>query len=314
MRPRFVPLLAGLALLLAACASRSPAEVFTPPGDLRPVSHPAGQPLRAVATTSLVADIVARVGGDRLALTTLFPAGADPHAFEPTPGDLEALAAAQVVFANGLGLETFLPALVRSGAVGGPVVSLSHGIEPLLSDGEPDPHVWFDPLLVQTWVDNAEIALSALDPEGTAQYTARAEAARRELAALDAWIRQQLAQVPLERRRLVTDHQVLAYFARRYGVEVVGTVLPSAASGGEPPPQHLAALEQTIREQGVRVLVVTEAANRDLVARVAADTGAQVVEVLAAGLTGPQGPAPDYVTFMQYNVRALVEAMTGVGQ
>ncbi len=314
MRPRPRLLAAGLALLLAACASRPPAEVFTPPGDLRPVTRLPGQPLRAVATTSLVADIVGRVGGDRLALTALFPAGVDPHAFEPTPGDLESLAAAQVVFANGLGLELFLPPFVRGGAVGGPVVSLSHGIEPLLSDGEADPHVWFDPRLVQTWVDNAEAALSALDPEGAEAYATRAEAARQELAALDAWIRDQLAQVPPERRRLVTDHQVLAYFARRYGVEVVGTVLPSAASGGEPPPQHLVALEQAIHEQEVRVLVVTEAANRDLVRRVAADTGAQVVEILAAGLTGPQGPAPDYAAFMQYNVRALVEAMMGAGQ
>ena len=289
------------------------------PADEMPALSPAalgeGEKLRVVATTSIVADVVQNIGGDRIDLTALLPLGADPHAFEPTPQDVAAVARAHVVFANGAGLEAFLDDLLES--VGGnvTVVPISYGVELLALDGEDehggevDPHVWFDPNNVVVWTRNIEHALGRLDPANAETYAANAAAYQTDLRALDAWIEQQVAQVPEANRRLVTDHTSFAYFARRYGFQQIGAVFPGYSTLAETSAKELAELEEAIRGHGVKAVFVGLTVNPALAERVAEDTDTRLVFLYTGSLSESDGPASDYLAFMKYNVSAVVEAL-----
>ena len=286
-----------------------------------------GERLQVVATTSIVADVVHQVGGNRIELTTLVRLGTDPHAFEPTPRDAAALADADVVFVNGAGLEAFLDDLLQSTGGDVPVVPVSYGLELhqlqdiahvhddpssedlAPADGESDPHVWFDPNNVTAWTRNIELALSALDPERSGMYSADAEAYRVQLEALDAWIERQVAQVPEGDRKLVTDHAVLSYFAERYGFEQAGAVLPGFSTLSEPSARALAALQTAIQAWDVKAIFVGQTTNPDLAERVADDMGVPLVALYTGSLSGPDGPAGDYLSFMRYDVTAIVQAL-----
>ncbi len=282
---------------------------------LSPVALGEGEKLRIVATTSIVADVVQNVGGDRIDLTALLPLGADPHAFEPTPQDVAAVAGAHVVFVNGAGLEVFLDDLLESAGENVAVVPVSHGVELLALDGKDehgggvDPHVWFDPNNVMVWTRNVEHALGELDPGNAETYEANAAAYEAELGALDAWIVQQVTQVPEANRRLVTDHASFGYFARRYGFEQIGAVFPGYSTLAEPSAQELAELEEAIREHGVKAVFVGLTVNPTLAERVAEDTNTRLVFLYTGSLSEPDGPASDYLAFVKYNVSAMVEAL-----
>jgi ABC-type Zn uptake system ZnuABC Zn-binding protein ZnuA len=322
--------------VLAACSggtASTPSGPTTSPARSLPAGSPgvatadaAATPLRVVATTTLVGDVVRAVGGDRIALTVLLPVGADAHTFEPTPRDIAAVADAEVVFANGLGLERFLEPLIADAGGDATVVSVSEGIQPLTfldgSDTQPgdvagvpdgarvDPHVWLDPTLVAvTWVDHVTQVLTARDPSGAGAYGPNAEAYRRRLVDLDNRIRAAMATVPAERRRIVTDHAVFGYFCRRYGCATVGTVFPGLSSLSEPSASGLAALEDQIRSLRVPAIFVGTTTNPDLATRVAADTGTHVVGLYTESLGPAAGPAGEYEGMMDYNVRAIVDAL-----
>jgi ABC-type Zn uptake system ZnuABC Zn-binding protein ZnuA len=269
--------------------------------------------LKVLATTSIVADVVAQVGGKYINLTTLLPVGTDPHEFSPRPQDAAALADASIIFANGAGLESFLPPLLESAGATGKVVEVSTGItlQPLPGEDSKtvDPHTWMDPNNVITWTDNIAAALSKADPAHASDYQANAAAYAALLRDLDAWIRAQVDQIPPANRLLVTDHAVLGYFATRYGFTQVGTITGSFSSEAAPSAQELASLEDKIRADGVRAIFVTEAASQTLTDQVAADTGIQAVWLYHASLTDATGPAPTYLDFVRYNVNAIVKAL-----
>ena len=313
---------------------------------LAPVALGQGEKLKVVASTSIVADVVQQVGGERIALIALMPLGADPHAFEPAPRDAAAVADAHVVFVNGMGLEVFLEKLFQSAGEGVTVVPVSYGIEPLRFEeegvhgeaegdhhgeaegdhhgeaegdhhgedegdhyGEADPHTWFDPHNVIVWTRNIAHALGALDPPNAQAYQASAAAYEAELRELDAWIREQIARLPEGKRRLVTDHASFGYFARRYGFAQVGTLFPGYSTLAEPSAQDLAALEDAIRALDVPAVFVGLTVNPGLAERVAEDTGTRLVFLYTGSLSAPGGPADDYISFMRYNVSAIVEAL-----
>jgi ABC-type Zn uptake system ZnuABC Zn-binding protein ZnuA len=268
--------------------------------------------LRIVCSTTIVGDVVARIAGEGNDVTILLPVDADPHAFEPTPRDLVAIARADVVFLNGAGLEQNLEPIL--GTATGSVVALSDGLDLLGSDGHDhegaDPHVWFDPTNVGAWVDRIAAVLSHLDPVGEPEYRARAAAYRSELADLDTWIEEEVKRLPEERRLLVTDHAVFGYFAARYGFDQIGTVFPGLSSLAEPSARDLAALEEAIASLGVPVLFVGTTVNRSLAERVAADTGTEIVVVYTGSLSGPDGPAASYLDLMRYDVTAIVNGLS----
>lgn len=298
-------MLFGLSLLLAACAGAPPV---------------AGGKLAVVASTTLIGDVLRQVGGDRIAVTTLLPVGADPHSFEPRPRDMAALADAGLVFVNGLGLEEALrPALDAN--VTGTVVEVSQGITPLPFNGgragedgagahaTGDPHTWTDPNNVIVWTENIAAALSDADPANAATYRANADAYSVELRALDAWVRGQTAQVPPDRRKLVTDHAVWGYFADEYGFETVGLVVAALSAGAAPSAQELARLEDAIRQQAVPAVFVGTTVNPALSEQVAGDTGAKLVTLYTDSLGEPGRGPTSYLDFMRYNVNAIVAAL-----
>jgi ABC-type Zn uptake system ZnuABC Zn-binding protein ZnuA len=271
-----------------------------------------GRP-RVLATTSIVGDVVSQVGGNLIDLAILMPVGTDPHDFQPRPQDAAALPGARVIFSSGAGLETFLQPLLDSTGTAGRLVEVSAGITllplPGSSQSGGDPHTWMDPNNVITWTQNIATALSAADPANAAAYQANADAYAASLRELDAWIRTEVAQVPPQNRLLVSDHAVLGYFAAQYGFTQEGTITGSFSSEAAPSAREVAALEDKIRQSGVRAVFVSEAVNQAFADQIALDTGIKAVWIYHATLTAPGGPAASYLEFMRYNVKAIVEAL-----
>lgn len=281
--------------------------------------------LRVVATTNIVGDVVGEVGGEWIDLTVLLPPGSNPHAYQPTPRDVSTVSEADVIFANGLKLETFLEDILASAGGEAEVVIVSEGVDVRdfnegHEEGEedhghdheltnPDPHVWFDPRNVITWTENIQSALVALDPAHSGYYRERAEAYREQLRELDAWIADQTAKIPEENRELVTDHTAFGYFAERYGFEQIGAVIPAPTTEAQPSGKQLAQLEEKIQTYDVQAIFVGKDFDPALSARVAEDTGVQLVSLHFGSLTPPGGEAPTYLAYMRENVSAIVNAL-----
>jgi len=299
-----------LAALTGLCACSQPAPdagQTQPSGDGK---------LRALATTTIVGDVVRNVGGDAIQLDVLVPPGVDEHSFQSTPEDVTKVAQADVIFLNGAGLETFLEPLLRNAGKDVRQVPVSEGLQLLDSpDGDAheaaggDPHLWLDPNNVAVWVDNIERALAELDPGHAAEFKANAEGYRQALADLDRWTREQVSQVPDANRKLVSDHQIFTYFAQRYNFQQEGALIPSYSTLAEPTAQEMAALEDAIRQTGVRAIFVGNTANPTLAERVAQDTGVQLVFIYTGSLSKPGGPAENYLDYFRYNVSAIVNAL-----
>jgi manganese/iron transport system substrate-binding protein len=308
----FRNLLAGvcLGMVLSACAlagtNQSPSE---------PAS---GRPLRLVASTTIVGDVVRNIVGPQADLQILIPPGVDEHNFQYTPEDVARVADADLVFINGAGLETFAKPLMENASGQARLVAVSDGIA-LLQAGENtsgsdhagqagDPHVWTDPNNVITWAKNISEALAGRDSAHAAEYRANAASYSEKLVELDRWIQQQAAQIPPENRKIVTDHQLFTYFADRYGFQQVGAVVPSYSTSAEPSAKELAALEDAIRQYGVKAVFVGNTVNPSLAQRVAADTNVKLVPIYTGSLSdGP--PANTYLDYMRYNVTTIVEAL-----
>jgi len=301
-----------LGMLFQACSNGA---IPTPEGET-------GR-LKVIATTTIVADVVHQVGGDLIELHTLLPYGVDPHAFDPRPQDIAAVSDADIVFANGAGLEEFLLPLLESAGAQDRLYEVSERIALLDIEAEDhadelgsehdhegfDPHTWTDPNNVIIWVENITKTLSIGDPENAAAYAANAEAYIIDLHTLDEWIREQVESIPLAHRKLVTDHRSLGYFADEYSFEQVGALIGSFSSNASPSAQELAALEDAIRTQDVPAVFVGFSVSADLAEQVAQDTGVRVVRVYTGSLTEAGGVADSYLNFMRYNVSAIVEAL-----
>jgi ABC-type Zn uptake system ZnuABC Zn-binding protein ZnuA len=294
-------------LALAACGSPPPTS---------------GAGLKVAATTTLVGDVVRQVGGERIALTVLLPVNADPHTFEPRPQDIAALSDAQVVFTNGLGLEEALEPTLQAN-VKGSIVEVSEGIQALPFQAEAehagedpeqehaagDPHTWMDPNNVMVWTQNIVAALSEADPANAGFYQANAEAYMAELRDLDEWIRQQVETVPPERRKLVSDHSALGYFADEYGFEQAGLVVSSLSTDAAPTAQELAALEDNIRQLAIPAIFVGTTVNPALPEQIAEDTGTKLISIYTGSLGEEGSEVGSYLEFMRYNVSAIVNGL-----
>lgn len=276
-----------------------------------------GEKPQVVATTTIVGDVVSRVGGDLIDLSVLLPADTDPHSFDPTPQDIAKIAGADLVFANGGGLEGFLDNLIASAGEQAQVVYVSDGIDLLaVEDGEHerdnkggDPHTWTDPNNVIVWAEAIERELSLLDPENGDSYRENAENYKIELEALDAWIREQVARIPVENRKLVTDHTIFGYFANAYSFDQIGTLIPGYSTLAEPTAKELSEIEDAVRAFDVQAVFVGNTVNPALAQRVAEDTGTRLVFVYSGSLSEYGGEASTYFEYMRYNTTAIVEAL-----
>lgn len=265
--------------------------------------------LPVVATTSILGDVARQVGGSLIDLYILMPVGTDPHSYEPRPQDVATLSNAKVVLINGLNLEaTLQPVLTNAKNV----VTVSDGIKTILlsaEEGGSDPHVWQDPNNVIIWVNNIANSFAQADPAHASAYKANADAYIQQLTTLDAWIKDQVSQIPAANRKLVTDHEDFGYFAARYGFEQVGEVIPSVNTEAAPSAKDLAALEDAIRASGVKAVFVGTTVNPEMSSRVASDTGVKLVSLFTDSLSQPGGGAETYLALIRYNVNAIVAAL-----
>ncbi|MEM7131501.1 MAG: metal ABC transporter substrate-binding protein [Chloroflexota bacterium] len=292
---------------------------------IEPANLSNGEQLQVIASTSIVADIVAQVGGNRIELTGLIPTGADSHSFEASPQDLIALNDAHVIFINGLHLEEALDPILDSLDGGNPIVSVNVGVETigLGQDGHSaqvhvdkdhahegvDPHTWFSIHAVEQWVTNIEHVLSDLDRVNAEIFEENAQAYLAELKILEEELDGMIAELPVEKRILITDHAVLGYFAAEYEFKVVGTVIPSFSTIAVPSTRELAALQDQIKAEGVTAIFVGFSANPAMIEQIANDMGIQVVPIYTESLSNADGPAASYLEFIRYNAAVVVAAL-----
>lgn len=270
--------------------------------------------VNAVASFTILADMVARVGGERVAVTSIVGPNADTHVYQPAPTDARRLAGADIFVVNGLRFEGWIERFVEATGYRGLVVVASEGIATRTTreQGETvvDPHAWQDLGNGLVYVANIAAGLCAADPQGCATYEANAAVYGDEIRALDAAIRADFAAIPQARRRVITSHDAFGYFARAYGIAFLapeGVSTESEASAAD-----VARLVDQIRREQVTALFVETMRDPRLVQQIAAETGLSPGGALYPdALSGKDGPAPTYLDMMRYNAALLVEAMRG---
>jgi zinc/manganese transport system substrate-binding protein len=292
------------------------------------------EPLRVVATFSILADLVKNVGGAEVAVTTLVGADGDAHVYEPTPADAKAVGQAQLVVVNGLHFEGWMDRLLKSSAYSGEVVVASQGVKPRQMAEEPDdhdahqakpehgekpaghhhhdsdidPHAWQDLGNGQIYVNNIIAALVKVDPAHAEAYQQRGKAYLAQLKEADQWVRQQLATVPPAQRRVITSHDAFGYFGAAYGVKFLAPV--GWNTENEPSAKDVATLIRQIKQAGTRAIFVENMSDPRLVKQIADEAGGVVGGALYSDALAPAGqPGDSYLGMFRYNVPALTAAM-----
>ncbi len=288
-----------------ACSSNS---------DGRSTAQPSGTAkLEVVATTVQVTALVKEVGGDKIDLHGIIPAGADPHAFEPIPSDLAAIEKAQIILRSGLGLDDWLDGTLRAGS-NATVVTVTDGIIPLKGEDDgaqvDDPHVWHDPENDKIMVDDIAAALERADPANSATYRANAATYDTVLDNTTAQVQAIINEIPADARKLVTNHDALGYFARAFGLTIVGAVIPSVSTDAQSSAQQTAALLDAIRREHVRAIFAESSANPQLATTLAGDAGVKIVDDLYGDSLGEPGSGADTVDGMLLtNARKIADAL-----
>ena len=313
--PRTAVTLLALAggLVLAGCGSADD------PGSGAAGTSATGPTLAVVATTPVVADFVRNVGGDRVEVTQIIKPGVDPHDFEPSPADLQALSKADLVVQSGVGLEAWLAGTVSSAGYQGTVVDSSDGIAIRTGGAEEgghgDPHIWHDPRNAKAMVRTIAAALGAQDAAGKATYEANAAAYAAKLDALDKANQIKIDSVPPGQRKLVTNHDAFGYYCARYGLSFVGSIIPSFDSSAELSGRQLSDLVAKIQSSGVKAVFSEASLPPKTAETVARQAGVEVVggegALYADGL-GPVGsPGGTYLGAEQHNTDTIVKALGG---
>jgi ABC-type Zn uptake system ZnuABC Zn-binding protein ZnuA len=267
-------------------------------------------PVTAVATTTQAADLVRNVGGARVAVDGILRPNSDPHEYEPRPSDAAALAKADVVFRSGGDLDEWLDEVVDSAGGDATQVTL---IDSVKRSGD-DPHWWQDPRNAILAVGAIRDALIEADPDGRAGYERRAAAYTARLRRLDADVARCIERILPGKRKLVTTHDALGYFAERYGIDVVGAVIPSLSSQAQPSAKDVRELVDQIKRENVEAIFPEAALSKKLEQAISRESGAEVGGQLWADTLGPEGSSgATYIDAMQANASALGEGMSGGG-
>ncbi|MCL2898981.1 metal ABC transporter substrate-binding protein [Brenneria tiliae] len=268
--------------------------------------------LDVVASFSVLGDMVSQIGGDRIRVTDLVKPNGDPHEFEPSPRDSKTLAEADVVFVNGLELEGWLDRLVSASGYAGKVVTASNGIQTLtmVEDGktETDPHAWNSMSNGVVYARNIVAALSEADPQNADYYRKQGETYIRQLTELDNYAKRTFADIPPEKRKVLTSHDAFGYFSQAYGVKFlapVGYSTESEASG-----KKVASLIKQIKQEKITTYFIENQTDPRLVRQIANASGAQPGgELYPEALTDASGPAPTYTAAFKHNVDAIAAGM-----
>jgi ABC-type Zn uptake system ZnuABC Zn-binding protein ZnuA len=248
-----------------------------------------GRILRVVATTTQVADFGRNVGGDRVQVTSLLKPNLDAHDYEPSPADVEAIAHADLVLENGAGLETWLHDTITSSGFHGPLVDTSQGIQLRQVGGQLDPHIWQNPRNAQRMVANIDRALAAADPADARIFRANLATYTKQLQALDAEVQRQIDS--LANRKLVTNHDAFGYYSDRYGLQFVGSVIPSFDSSAELSGRDIHDLVAKIKATRVKAVFSETSLPPRTAETIAREAGVKVVEGEGALYGDSLGPA-----------------------
>jgi ABC-type Zn uptake system ZnuABC Zn-binding protein ZnuA len=286
-----------LIAVLAGCGERS-----GPSGD-RPV---------VVATTTQAGDFVRNVAGRRAQVEQILRPNSDPHAYEPRPSDAAALTHARLVVRSGGDVDDWLGGLLDSAGRGATVLNLIDHVRTREQNGDLDPHWWQDPRNAETAVEAIRRAMVKVDPAGRRVYDRNARAYLAKLRRLDRATARCVEQIPPRLRKLVTTHDALGYYADRYGIQVIGAVLPSLSTQAQPSAKDVQALVDQIRRTGVRAIYPESSINGKLERAVARESGAVVGRALWADSLGPAGSSgATYTESIAANTGAIVDGLTG---
>jgi zinc/manganese transport system substrate-binding protein len=268
----------------------------------------AGSGRTVVATTTQVADLVREVGGGQISVDGMLRPGGDPHEYEPRPSDVAAVARADVVFRSGGEVDGWLGDVIDDAGGDAQVVSLIDSVDRM----DDDPHWWQDPRNAERAVETIRARLTRLDPGGRTVYRRNAARLERRLRTLDARIAACVDRVPAAKRRIVTTHDALGYFARRYGIEVVGAVIPSLSTQAQASAGDVQRLVDQIRREHVQAVFPENSVNPDIERAIAREAGASIGGKLYADSLGPKGSAGEtYVGALSADAAALVDGMSG---
>ncbi len=274
--------------------------------------------IKAVASFSILGDLVRNVGGDRAEVENLVGPNGDVHVYSPTPGDARKLAAANVVFVNGLGLEGWMTRLAAASNAKSPVVVVSKGITPRRMEEEEkssrriaiDPHAWQSVADAKIYVANIRDGLIAVDPAGKATYGANADAYLVKLDELENEVRAAIASIPADRRKIITTHDAFGYFGAAYGMAFIAP--EGISTEAEPSAKDVARIITQIKKQKIPAVFLENISDPRLMDQIAHETGAAIGGTLYSdALSEPGGPAATYIEMMRHNVRQFTKALVG---
>jgi ABC-type Zn uptake system ZnuABC Zn-binding protein ZnuA len=302
---RWVILAAVLgAVVTGGCSTNKPAGS----ADQRP-----GRILHVVATTTQVADFAGNVGGDRVQVTSLLKPNLDAHDYEPSPADVEAIAHADVVLENGAGLESWLHDTITSSGFDGPLVDTSQGVQLRQVGGATDPHIWQNPRNAEVMVANIDRALAAADPADAGVFRANLAGYTKKLQALDVEVQRQIDG--LANKKLVTNHDAFGYYIDRYGLQFVGSVIPSFDSSAELSGRDIRDLVAKIKATKVKAVFSETTLPPRAAETIGREAGVKVVEgegALYGDSLGPAGSDGDtYLKMIRHNTATIVSNLRG---
>jgi zinc/manganese transport system substrate-binding protein len=271
--------------------------------------------IAVVTTFSILSDLVKNVGGDEVEVTTLVGPNADVHVYSPTPADAKSLAAAKVVFVNGLGLEGWISRLISASGTKAAKVIVSNGVKPLKMDegqhpGQTamDPHAWQSVANAKIYVANIRDGLSSADPANKTIYDTNAKSYLGKLDALEKQVKEVIGRIPRERRKIITSHYAFGYFADAYGLEFISP--EGVSTEAEPSANDVAKIIAQIRRQKIPAVFLETITDPRLVQQIANETGAKIGGTLYSdALSEPNGPAGSYIEMMRNNIRQFEKAL-----
>ena len=290
-----VAVLVAISLFSACTAGPQPSQSTGAPGAIN-----------VVTTTTVFADLVKQVGGDRVTVHSLVPKGGEVHTFDPAPSDAAAVTGARLLVLNGLGLDDWLLSFAQeAGAANVPTLELATNVDEVEYIDD-NPHLWMNPVYAQIYADRIRLKLIEIDAQGQQTYDANADAFYGQLDELNIWARQQMDTIPADQRRIVSFHDAFPYFAGAYDLEIVGVVVE--APGQDPSAAEVANLVTAIRQTGVKAILSETQFSDELAQTIAAEAGATVVSDLYTDTLGDP-PLDTYEAAIRYDVEQIAGAL-----
>ncbi|QZA77939.1 zinc ABC transporter substrate-binding protein [Deefgea tanakiae] len=277
------------------------------------------EPLKVVASFSILGNLVQEVGGDRVQVNTLVGPGEDAHVWQAKPADLKKLSGAPLFFVNGLGFEGWLKRVEQAAAYKGKVITVTKGLKPLEQEdehghgdghahhGKADPHAWHDPRAVLLMVDQITAALKAADPAGAAQYSSNAATFKAKITQLDTQTAAAFAAIPAAKKKVVTSHDALAYLGHRYAIQFYP--LQGISTDAEPSAKEMAALIREMRKSQIKAVFAENISNPKLIDQIARETGAKVGPPIYSDALDKKAPANTWIGMFTHNTQAILAAL-----